>query len=176
MVTKNSRPLLTWQHIHLYYEHRLHAVLSTLHIHIFCSLCPKWPKRWVILNRSGMRCSGFCVPPQVPYYKVMCRRVCCIILYSDGFCWLRYWLMTHSLFNLLVLLQSRRQSPPARPTPERLPFPNIRGCTPLNWDPLCCDSVFAGLKMAGQVCKTFFAYLCPPRSTGQSGCEVDKFL
>lgn len=85
----------------------------------------------------------------------VCARVCCIILYADGCCWLCYWLMTHSLFNLLEVLQSRRQSLPVRPTPERLPFPHIRGCTCLNWDPLCCDSIFAARKMAGQVCRTF---------------------
>lgn len=162
----NWLPLLTWQHIYPYYQRQPHAVLSTLHIRMFCSLCSQtahevedFTLQWHAVLR--LLCSS-----RGPILHVY---VCCIIVYADGCCWLRYWLMTHSLLNLLEVLQSRRQSPPVWPTPERLPFPYIRGCTCLNWDSLCCDSIFTGWKMAGQVCKTF-SRLPPPASVCWPKC------
>lgn len=102
----------------------------------------------------------------------VCARVCCIILYADGCCWLRYGLMTHSLFNLLEVLQSRRQSLPVRPTPERLPF-HTSGAVLVLIETHFAATAFSQrgkwqVKFAGH----FLAYLCPPRSAGQSGCEV----
>lgn len=56
---------------------------------------------------------------------------------------------------------------PSHASSQEVTFPTHHSYFPLNWDPLCCDSIFTRWKMAGQDFK-------PP--TPPPSCEVDKFV
>lgn len=116
-------------------------------------------RNWLLLLtwqhiHAGMQCSSFCVSPKVPCYMCLCTRV----LYNLICRWLLLIaLRTDDSFSFQLaggtsIMQAISSC--AADTRE-VTFPHIRGCTCLNWDPLCCDSIFAARKMAGQVCRTF---------------------
>lgn len=107
---------------------------------------------------------------------------CTCVVYGHIFTWLTigWWLIL--FWKRWRYFNHWGNLPPHSRREREVTFPTHHSYFPLNWDPLCCDSVFTRWKMAGQDFETSFhphhhhPSSLPSPPPGKSGCEVDKFL